>query len=236
MPHFVRNLKDLRYRLFYQLLLRRGHSLIELGDRGTGCSWFFCPDNLNERSVVYSGGVGRDLTFEHALVQRFGCAVVLCDPSPTGLETMALPANRIPQFSFHSVALAGCSGKLTLAPPQDSREGSWFASAAGAGALQVPSMDLASLLRQNGHDHIDLLKLDIEGAEYDVIADLLRRRLPVRQVAVEYHHGILPGIRRSQTVRSILKMTAAGYRLLKQDGNNHTFLRPALPSTHRSIS
>jgi hypothetical protein len=55
---------------------------------------------------------------------------------------------------------------------------------------------------------------------------LLKRRLAVRQILVEFHHNLLPGIRRSQAIRAILKLTAAGYRLLKQDGNNHTFLRP----------
>ena len=82
-------------------------------------------------------------------------------------------------------------------------------------------------MKQNGHNHIDLLKLDIEGAEYEVIDDMLKQRLPVRQVLVEFHNNLLPGIRRRQTVRAILKMAAAGYRLVKKDGENHTFIKPA---------
>lgn len=56
----------------------------------------------------------------------------------------------------------------------------------------------------------------------------MRHRLPVRQILVEFHHTILPGFRRAQTVWAILKLVAAGYQLLKQDGNNHVFLRPDL--------
>src|SRR5216117_15515 len=99
----MRFLKDLRYRLFYGLLLCRRYPLLELGNRATGCSWRFCPNGLTAESIVYSGGVGRDITFEHALVQRFGCSVVLFDPSPTGLQTMSRPENQIPQFRFHPV-------------------------------------------------------------------------------------------------------------------------------------
>ena len=55
-----------------------------------------------------------------------------------------------------------------------------------------------------------------------MLDDLLRRRLAVKQVLVEFHHDNLPGVRRSQTVRAILKMIAAGYRLLHQHGGNHT--------------
>jgi hypothetical protein len=67
--------------------------------------------------------------------------------------------------------------------------------------------------------------VDIEGAEYRVLDNLLRRKLRVRQVLVEFHHQMLPGVRRSQSVRAILKMVAAGYKLLDQSGGNHTFLR-----------
>ena len=80
-------------------------------------------------------------------------------------------------------------------------------------------------MKKNGHRQIDLLKIDIEGAEYEVLDSLLEKRLPVKQVLVEFHHDILPGIARRKTVRMILKMVACGYKLLNQDGSNHTFLR-----------
>jgi len=227
MPSLTRRFKDFRYRVFYGLFLSRRYPLLELGNRATGCSWNIFASGLNSDSVIYSGGVGRDITFEDSLSQRFGCSVILFDPSPTGLETMRLPENQRPQFKFDPVALAGRCGRLTLVPPQNPEEGSWFASAGGNDALEVEAVDLATLMQRHGHAHIDLLKIDIEGAEYDVLDHLLTRRLRVRQVAVEFHHSNLPGITRQQTIRAILKMRAAGYTLIDQDGNNHTFYRAA---------
>ena len=226
MPSLLRAFKDFRYHVFYSLFLSRHYPLLELGDRSTGCNWRFCPTGLNAASIVYSGGIGRDVTFEHGLLDRFGCDVVLFDPSPTGLETMARPENQAPGFKFHPVALAGRCGKLTFAPPPNSDEGSWFASPGASGAIEVEAVDLTTLMRLHQHDRIDLLKIDIEGAEYEVLDDLLARRLPIRQVAVEFHHSNLPGIRRSQSIRAILMMRAAGYKLIDVYGNNHTFLRP----------
>ena len=226
MPSLIRALKDFRYHAFYGIMQSRGWPVLELGERSTGCSWHFCPEGLHARSIVYSGGVGRDVTFEHALVKRFGCALVLFDPSPTGRETMALPENQIPQFKFHPVALSGRCGTLKFAPPQNAAEESWFTHDNVPGMVEVPAVDLATLMERNGHDHIDLLKIDIEGAEYEVLDHLLARRLNVRQVAVEFHHSNLPGIRRSQSIRSILKLRWAGYKLINQSGNNHTFVRP----------
>ena len=83
-------------------------------------------------------------------------------------------------------------------------------------------------MKQNGHDRIDLLKIDIEGAEYDVLDHLLSHKLRVKQVLVEFHHNILPGIPRSKSIRYILKMIKAGYKLLNQDGANHTFYHPSI--------
>lgn len=199
---------------------------MELGNRETGCAWIFCPEGLNAESIIYSAGVGKDITFEHALVEKFGSRIYLFDPSPTGVETMALPENQIPQFHFTAVGLDDKCGTLKFAAPS-CEDGSWSMQRQDATMVEVPCCDLSTLMKQNGHAHIDLLKIDIEGCEYGVIDDLVRHRLPVKQILVEFHHGNihLPGIRRSQTIRAMLKLLFAGYRLLKQSGSNHTFLR-----------
>lgn len=229
MPSLDRRFRNLRYEIFYGLFLRNGYKLQALGNAATECRWIFCPAGLDAKSVVYSGGVGRDISFEHELVERFGCCVHLYDPSPTGDATMRLPENRIEQLKFSAVGLAGKPGVLHLAPPQDTKEGSWFQADRGAEAIEVPCKDLATLMRENGHTHIDLLKIDIEGAEYEVLDSILSQRLDVRQVLVEFHHGILPGITRGQSILRIVRMTMAGFRLVKQDGSNHTFVRAVQP-------
>jgi len=221
----ITGLKQLRYRIFYGLFLRRGYQLTMLGNRHNECCWNFWPAGLNANSIVYSGGVGKDISFEHELVQQFGCKVFLFDPSPTGCETMALPAHQLPQFKFDPVGVAGSCKTLKLAPPVYPEEGSWFKSEGEGKTIEVRCLDLTTLMKQNGHDHIDLLKIDIEGAEYEVLEDLLAKRLPVRQVLVEFHHDILPGFKRSDTIRAIVKMAAAGYKLLDQFGTNHVFLK-----------
>jgi hypothetical protein len=104
-------------------------------------------------------------------------------------------------------------------------EGSWFAQNGTSGGIRVEARDLESLMKQNEHTHIDLLKIDIEGAEYGVLRDILQRKLPVRQIAVEFHHGILPGIRRAETAHAVISLTAGGYRLIDINGSNQTFLQ-----------
>ena len=59
---------------------------------------------------------------------------------------------------------------------------------ASAEAIEVPVRRLSTIMRELGHGAIDLLKMDIEGAEYEVIADLLACGADVRQLLVEFHH------------------------------------------------
>ncbi len=216
-----KSIRDLRYRLFFGLILSRRFELATLCAPGSVCPWTICPDGLNANSVIYSGGVGSDISFEHELVRRFGCEVVLLDPSPMGLKTMALPENNIPQFHYFRLALSGRTGTLELASPL---QGDWSAKHNSSVKIEVPCTDLLSLMRQNHHDHIDFLKLDIEGSEYEVIDDFLKRRIPVHQLSVEFHHSIIPGIRRSQTIRVIFKLIARGYKSICLEGENYTFI------------
>jgi FkbM family methyltransferase len=227
MTSLVRKFRDLRYSIFYSLFLNHGYALETLGNRTTGCAWTFHPGSLNESSIIYSGGVGKDISFEHDLVEHYGCAIVLFDPSPTGRETMAQPENQIPEFKFFPVALARQCGEVILAPPGNPKEGSWFAHSNHSAGIKVPCVDLQSLMDENGHTRIDLLKLDIEGSEYEVIDGFLSCGIPVGQLCVEFHHGMptLPGIRRNQTIRAMFKLARHGYRLVHVDGSNHTFLK-----------
>jgi hypothetical protein len=54
-------------------------------------------------------------------------------------------------------------------------------------------MRLTTAMQRLSHREIDVLKMDIEGAEYSVIEDLIREGIPVRQLMVEFHHRFLPG-------------------------------------------
>lgn len=218
-------LRHLRYRIFYGLLLSRAYKTATLGDQSYGVQWTICPDGLNKESVVYSGGVGEDISFEHELVKRFGCKIVLLDPSPTGVKTMERKGNQIPQLQYLQMGVAGKCGVLKLAPPPEGGI-SWFAGENRGNTIEVPATDVETLMKKNGHDHIDLLKLDIEGCEYEVIDHILERKLRIRQICADFDYGYVPGVRRSQAIRAMLKLAFHGYKLICQDGGNHTFLRP----------
>jgi hypothetical protein len=54
--------------------------------------------------------------------------------------------------------------------------------------VQVSGRTIRSLMRELGDDQIDLLKLDVEGAEYELLPQLDLRALGVRIFATQLHH------------------------------------------------
>src|SRR5262245_45261334 len=48
--------------------------------------WCICPDSLGPQSVVYSVGVGEDISFDLALIERFGLQVHAFDPTPKSVR------------------------------------------------------------------------------------------------------------------------------------------------------
>jgi FkbM family methyltransferase len=182
--------------------------------------WTVCSDMLGRDSVVYSFGVGDNLTWDLAVVDRFGLSLHAFDPTPASVAWVArqpLP----PRMLFHPTGLAAHDGTLSFALP---RRGSRFnfrpvsePSRRGPAVVEAPVARLATHMRRLGHDHLDVLKMDIEGGEYAAIDDLLASRIPVAQLLVEFHHHF-PGVGIGHTVRAVRALRQAGYRIFHISG------------------
>lgn len=174
------------------------------------------PAALGPDSIVYSFGVGQDASFDLALIERFGATVHAFDPTPRSrawVDEQSWP----PQFRFHPLGVAGADGTLALHAPPDPGHVSYspVARRGSAEVVEVPVRTVRSLMAELGHDRLDLLKADVEGAEYEVIADLLAHGPRPGQLLLEFHHH-LPTIPLSRTKQAIADLRAAGYLLFDQ--------------------
>ena len=99
----------------------------------------------------------------------------------------------------------------------------------GRGEGNEPAMDattLDGLMKAHGHDRIDLLKMDIEGAEYEVLDGLLDSPVLPGQLLVEFHHRFVEnGLDRTYAI--IGRLREAGYRIfaVSEIGREVSFLR-----------
>jgi FkbM family methyltransferase len=181
-----------------------------------------CPAAIDAGSVVYSFGIGEDVSWDRALIDRFGVKLHAFDPTPRSLAWLAeqdLPAS----FEVHPWGLAAHDGVATFTPPENPEhishtllERERFAGA----RIEVEVFRLATVLERLGHARVDILKMDIEGAEYAAIDDILASGIEVKQLLVEYHHH-LEGVMLAETEGSIARLNAAGYRIFHVSPSGH---------------
>lgn len=182
--------------------------------------WLYLPDRLDSRSIVYSLGVGDDITFDLALIERHGLDVYAFDPVPAVASWLETRSDVPRQFRFHPWAAAAQDATLRLYPRSRTSDGSapgmYTAIATGGcaeGAVDVPAYSLATMTAKLGHERVDLLKVDIEGAEYDVLDAMLASRLRPTQLLVEFHHRFA-GLSLDDTAAMAYKLIDEGYELL----------------------
>jgi FkbM family methyltransferase len=179
---------------------------------------------LGPGGVAYSFGVGDDVSFDLALIERFGLEVHAFDPTPASVAWVARQV--FPErLRFHPVGLAANDGLARFRPPRDPNHVSYAMGAprdaGAAGTVELPVRTLASLMAEHGHARLDVLKLDVEGgAEYDAIDALCTGAAEVDQVLVEFHHG-RPGFGAAHTRAALGALRDAGYRLFHVSDSGH---------------
>lgn len=190
-------------------------------------SWSICPTLLDADAVVYSFGIGTDITFDLSLIRTHGLIVHAFDPTPGSIQY--LEAQQLPSgFRWHRFGVGRDDGRARFFPPENPKHISHSLlarPATGAGAIEVEVRRLSTIMRDLGHPKVDLLKMDIEGAEYDVVDEIVDQRLPVRQILVEFHHRF-PGVGVEHTRRAVERLNRAGYRIFfaSDSGEEYSFI------------
>lgn len=179
--------------------------------------WTYCPQLLNRESIVYSFGVGDDISFDLSLIQRTGATVFAFDPTVVLADLNSrfdIPSS----FHFYAWAAACEDGEMILYPRVEHGRVSktMYTLMENAHvktqARQVPARTIKSIANEFEHQKIDLIKIDIEGAEYGVIEDLLKSHLRPTQILIEFHHRHA-GFSKHDTLNCIQEMRKAGYKI-----------------------
>jgi len=186
--------------------------------------WNVRAEQLRADSVVYSFGVGEDASFDIALLKHFGLTVHAFDPTPKSIE-WAKKQGFPSQFVLYEYGIANYDGHATFSPPDDPTHVSHTMlerPTTKGRSITVPVKRLSTIMKELGHSTIDLLKMDIEGAEYDVIKDIKSSGVRPRQLLIEFHHRF-PNVGIARTKEAIADVRSMGYRLFAVSSTNEEF-------------
>lgn len=153
--------------------------------------WVICPDAINTDSIVYSFGIGEDITFDLSLINKYGLRVYGFDPTPRSIQwvkSQQLPA----EFILHEYGIADYDGIAEFQRPKNRSHISHRIMNKAQGATNTVAMRvkrISTILNEIGHSKIDIMKMDIEGAEYSVLEDIFKNGINIEQLLVEFHHS-----------------------------------------------
>lgn len=179
----------------------------------SGYEWVICPDNINSKSLFYSFGAGTNISFDTELAEKFGLKINLFDPTPKSIQYVKVQKLN-PDYSFEEIGIADFSGnaKFYLPLNPDFVSATLEKQSDSQKFVEVRVERLSEIMERNKHKYLDLLKMDIEGAEYDVIDDILKSGIEIHQLLVEFHHRF-PSLGIKKTRNAIEKLRNAGFAL-----------------------
>ena len=218
-------------------------------------SWAF-PENLNltSHSVVYSAGVGEDISFDLVLHEKYNCNMVLIDP------TKRAKVHYDEVLNFYESGEVNFSGDIQEDYENNIKElkpdltkfkfldvGVWKEKdvlkfykqdhPTNVSQTLIPDMfgeeydevnvdSIKNIMKENKHDRIDLLKVDIEGAELEVINQMLDDEIYPKYLCMELDLHLRGKDKDNSTKKLAERLFDLDYFLiLTEDQSNVSFER-----------
>ena len=207
---------------------------------------------LGPQSIVYSAGVGEDISFDILLNDAYKSKIVLIDPTPRAIqhytEVQEYFETRNPSRFTGSIQ-PGYLKTIQAAKPDFSafsyvEKGLWDRSENlkffkqenpsyvsqsvipglyGEDCTEVPVMSLKELMEERGDSQIDLLKLDIEGAEIRVLNHMLDSQIFPKYLCVVFDLKLKGGVSVGETEKLLERLKGASYKILSDHNWNIVF-------------
>lgn len=231
---------------------------------GTGYGGWCVPSGLlSNHSLCYGVGAGEDISFEVELINQYGCEVHCFDPTPRAQRHVdQLHQNTINGIPTSINGAVGCCYRVDpgcLARLHFHAIGLWsqdrtmrfYAPANPAHVshsivnlqhttdyFEADCRTLQTVMQTLGHSDVSLLKLDVEGAEYEILGSLVESHIRPAVLCVEFDEGYNPldEAYLPRILNMISRVKACGYRLTYVDGWNATFVHHhAMAESERNV-
>jgi FkbM family methyltransferase len=183
--------------------------------------WDLVTKTIDSNSIVYSFGIGFNASFDTDLIDRFNLVIHAFDPTPESIRWVKKQGFSN-NFIMHEYGIAGHDGNVLLYPlenPKAIQKTILPRPSTRERAITVQVKKLSSIMNELGHNRIDVLKMDITGAEYNVIDNIEKSGIRPHQILIKFHHRF-PGVGIRKSREAINKIRAMGYHLFSVSRSN----------------
>lgn len=216
--------------------------------------WYLPKDiDLNEDSIVYSAGVGEDISFDLLLQTKYGSNILLIDPTEraikhyeevikyfesnksgqnfTGdiqkdyLQQIVICKPNFEKIKYDNIGLWDKEEELKFYKQKNPNyvSQSLVTNMFTNQYTIVKTNTVKQLMEKYNHDHIDLFKLDIEGAEIKTLNKMLDDEIYPKYICVEYDLYLKKKDKGGETKALQERLRENEYIEVKNDNMNATY-------------
>lgn len=146
---------------------------------------------INQNSTVFSVGIGEDISFDKGLNAIGIKKVHMFDPTPKSISYIkSLGHQDWIDFKGVGVSIKDQVARFYMPKNTNHVSGSVFihANTTDADFIDVNLKSINTLMNDLGLTKLDVLKMDIEGSEYEVLLNLMKENIFPKQICVEFHN------------------------------------------------
>lgn len=208
---------------------------------------------LDNDSIIYSGGVGEDMSFDLKLADKYNCKIFLIDPTQRAIthyrEVKEFYDSKInnfsgniqsdylyniidlnPNFNNYIYINKGLYREKTRLRFYRQTNTNYVSQSLvenmfGNDYDEVEVDSIKNIMKEYNHNKIDLLKLDIEGSEIDVLNQMLDDEIYPTYLCIEFDLLLKNKDHEQLTQKLVNRLKDNNYIILENKNLNITFER-----------
>jgi FkbM family methyltransferase len=138
------------------------------------------------KPIIYSFGVGNDISFDSEAADLFGVPIFMYDPTPNvALFMKEFEADE--RLIFKNEGIYSRDGEVRLYTSDKVLNSSLYPIHGKEKHEIVRCRTLGDFMAENGHERIDILKMDVEGVADDVLDQIMdQTQIRPKQIVTEF--------------------------------------------------
>ena len=151
-------------------------------------NYYLNSEKIPKNPIVYSFGIGGQIKFEEELVKKFDSHIFCYDPTT---EEFIKNFNGSKLIKLFPYGIWDTDQKIKFYYNEGERNKgasitNYFETDENDFSEELQCYTLKTLMSKNGHKYIDILKMDIEGAAFNVFDNILNDEIYPTQIVTEF--------------------------------------------------
>lgn len=196
------------YKWFYAFYIVKDRAIIERTKwyRDKGDEYLRLEYNLNEDSIVFDiGGYVGD--FAEKISKKFGCKIYLFEPSQSFYKKCLERFKNNKNILCFNYGVGNLNGDFVLS--NDNEASSTKRKISDKEGEKIKIKKISNIIEEQRVNNIDLMKINIEGGEYDLLSFLINENLisKINNIQVQFHSFVPNAVKKREEITNLLKNT-----------------------------